>query len=73
MTRKSAKPAERSGPRSRREALQILPFGFRLPEQNAIVRPGSWSSGQCRTKIIRELPDEEQDMIAHQLMWLIEL
>jgi hypothetical protein len=26
-------------------------FGFRLPEQNAIVHAGSWSSGECRFEI----------------------
>jgi hypothetical protein len=32
------------------EASRTPPFGFRVSQQNAIVRADSWSSGECRLR-----------------------
>ncbi len=35
--------------------MRTLPFGFRLPERNAIVHAASWSSGRCRLRASAEM------------------
>ncbi len=52
MTRKSAQSASPEGFRgfSTPDASRTPPFGFQVPQQNAIVHAGSWSSGESRIK-----------------------